>query len=51
MFLAALILWIKGYRVRGALSLDMPSNMTSLHWGLHPKNVESITQEPANEEK
>ncbi len=30
-FLTALILWFKGYNVRGAVSVDMPSNWFSLH--------------------
>ncbi|MBU2514908.1 EFR1 family ferrodoxin [bacterium] len=41
-FFAALILTLKGYRVKGIFSLDMPSNMINLHWGLHTKNVEKI---------
>ncbi len=38
-FLLALILWVKGYRVRGVLPVNMPSNWLSLHWGLHPRNI------------
>ena len=38
----ALILYLKGYRIRGILSLDMPSNWTSLHPALKPKNIEAI---------
>jgi hypothetical protein len=30
-FIVALILWLKGYHVRGAMSVDMPSNWFSLH--------------------
>jgi Pyruvate/2-oxoacid:ferredoxin oxidoreductase delta subunit len=41
-FIIALILGLKGYRVRGIMSLDMPSNWTSLHPGLRPQNVEAI---------
>lgn len=41
-FLAALILLLKGYRVKGLFSLDMPSNFINFHWGLHPKNIEKI---------
>ena len=33
-FLLALILRLRGYRVRGVMSLNMPSNWMSLHWGL-----------------
>lgn len=38
-FMAALILLIKGYRIKGLFSLDMPVNMINLHWGMHPKNI------------
>ena len=31
LFIIGLILWFKGYKVRGALSVDMPSNWFSLH--------------------
>ena len=41
-YLVALILLLKGYRVRGWLGLDMPSNWTTLHSGLHPDNVAAI---------
>ncbi len=41
-FIIALILYLKGYRIRGILSLDMPSNWTSLHPALKPKNIEAI---------
>ena len=41
-FLITLILWFKGYRVRGGLGLDMPSNWTSLHPALKPSSVEAI---------
>lgn len=42
-FMAALILVFKGYRTRGMFSLDMPINMTNLHWGLHRKNIDAIS--------
>ena len=42
-YLVALILALKGYRVRGALGLDMPSNWIALHPGLHPDAVAAIT--------
>ena len=42
-FLAALLLMIKGYRPRALFSQDMPSNMINFHWGLHSKNVETIS--------
>jgi ferredoxin len=44
LYLIALILFVKGFRVRGVLGLDMPSNWMSLHPGLHPKNVEVIVE-------
>jgi Pyruvate/2-oxoacid:ferredoxin oxidoreductase delta subunit len=42
-FLAAFLMMIKGYRPRALFSLDMPSNMINFHWGLHSKNVETIS--------
>lgn len=41
-FFAALVLLLKGFRVKGVFSVDMPSNMINLHWGLHEKNVKKI---------
>lgn len=41
-FLAALVLFLKGYKVKGLFSLDMPSNFINFHWGLTPKNSEKI---------
>ena len=41
-FLIALILFIKGYKVIGVNSFNMPSNWISLHSGLNPKNVNAI---------
>ncbi|UCD85987.1 MAG: EFR1 family ferrodoxin, partial [Deltaproteobacteria bacterium] len=38
----ALILALKGFRVRGVMGLNMPSNWMALHSGLHPKNVAAI---------
>jgi formate hydrogenlyase subunit 6/NADH:ubiquinone oxidoreductase subunit I len=40
--LAALILAFKGYRIRGATGLDMPSNWIALHPGMIPATVEQI---------
>jgi ferredoxin len=37
-----LVLALKGYRVRGALGIDMPINVINVHWGLKPHNVEHI---------
>ena len=42
-FFAAILLLLKGYRVRAIFSLDMPSNFINFHWGLHPKNVNKIS--------
>lgn len=41
-YLTALILVLKNYRIRGVSGIDMPSNWISFHWGLHPKNANSI---------
>lgn len=38
----ALVLALKGYRVRGGLGIDMPINLINLHWGLAPHNIELI---------
>ena len=40
--LPLLILWLKGYHIRGLLPLDLPSNWISLHPGLREKVVHSI---------
>lgn len=42
LWLAALVLTLKGYRVVGMRSIDLPSNWISLHPGLRPKVVRSI---------
>ena len=42
-FFAALLMVLKGYRVRAVFSLDMPSNFINFHWGLHPNNVDNIS--------
>ena len=41
-YLPALILALKGYRVRGVRALDMPSNWTALHPGFSQKSAEAI---------
>lgn len=41
-FLIALVLWLRGYRVLGAASVNMPSNWTSLHPGLPPTSTAAI---------
>lgn len=43
-FLAAVLMLLKGYRPRALFSLDMPSNFINLHWGLHPKNIATISE-------
>ena len=42
MWLPLLILVLKGYKIRGMLPLDMPSNWISLHPGIRRKVVDSI---------
>lgn len=44
LWLAALVLTIKGYRVVGMCSFDMPSNWILLHPGLNEKVVHSIVE-------
>ena len=41
-FFAALILLLKGYRIKGLFSLDMPVNLINIHWGMNHKNTEAI---------
>jgi Pyruvate/2-oxoacid:ferredoxin oxidoreductase delta subunit len=43
-FMATLILALKGYRVRGGLGLDMPANMLNVHWGMQRKNALAIIE-------
>ena len=43
LLLPMLILAIKGYRIKGLLPLDMPSNWISIHPGIRAKVVNSIT--------
>jgi Pyruvate/2-oxoacid:ferredoxin oxidoreductase delta subunit len=42
-YLLALILGLKGYKIKGVQGLDMPANWFLLHWGLHPRNTEAIS--------
>ena len=42
-FFAAFLMLLKGYSVRAIFSLDMPSNFINFHWGLHPRNVDKIS--------
>lgn len=41
-YLIALVLALKGYRVRGTLNLDMPSNWMAVHSGLRPQTVAGL---------
>jgi Pyruvate/2-oxoacid:ferredoxin oxidoreductase delta subunit len=41
-YLIALILFIKGYTIRGVLGIDMPANWIAFHWGIHPNNTATI---------
>jgi len=41
--LPALVLPFRGYNIRGSVSFDMPSNMTSLHSRISDKNIKRIT--------
>ncbi|MBL8923910.1 MAG: EFR1 family ferrodoxin [Myxococcaceae bacterium] len=43
-FLIALALAVRGYRVRGARSVNMPSNWMSLHPGLSPRAVKAVLE-------
>ena len=42
-YLAAIILLLNGYRVKGLFSLDMPANMINIHWGMNPQNIDAIS--------
>ena len=42
LILPALLFFLKGYRVRGLVSLNLPSNWISLHPGLTPSAVASL---------
>lgn len=41
-YLTACLLFLKGYKVRGVMGVDMPSNWTAVHWGLSEENIEFI---------
>ena len=47
-WLPLLILWFKGYKIRGLLPLDMPSNWISIHPGYGTKTINSITSRCKN---
>jgi Pyruvate/2-oxoacid:ferredoxin oxidoreductase delta subunit len=38
-YLAALILWLKGYRIKAMFPVDLPSNWISVHPGLNERTV------------
>jgi len=42
-FFAAILMFLKGYRIRAIFSLDMPANLINFPPGLHPKNVETLS--------
>jgi hypothetical protein len=46
LLLPMLILTLKGYRIKGLLSVDMPSNWISVHPGLFPSTVKFIMHMP-----
>ena len=41
-YLSALLLWIKGYRIRAIYPVDLPSNWISLHPGLNAPTVKYL---------
>ncbi len=41
-YLIALLLWLRGYKVKGVSAVDMPANWTAVHWGLNQENVQAI---------
>jgi ferredoxin len=43
-YLVALLLWYRGYTVKGVVAIDMPSNWTAIHWGLNHENVQVISE-------
>jgi ferredoxin len=43
-FIAAFIMRLKGYRIRGIASIDMPSNWMSLHWGFSKESAEYVKE-------
>ena len=42
LYLPALLMWIKGYRIRSLYPVDLPSNWISLHPGLKKKVIDSM---------
>lgn len=50
-YLTAFLLLLKGYKIRGVMGIDMPSNWTALHWGLSIENVEHIISQAESKVK
>lgn len=42
LYMAAIIMWLKGYKVKALYPVDLPSNWISLHPGLKPKVIDSM---------
>ncbi len=40
--LSSLILWLKGYKIKGTMPVDMPSNWISVHPGLNKRTIEFL---------
>ncbi|XER11448.1 hypothetical protein SATMO3_16180 [Sporomusa aerivorans] len=47
-YLIALLLWLRGYKVKAVSAVDMPSNWTAVHWGLNDENVQAIVTKARN---
>lgn len=43
-YLIALLLWLRGFTVRGVMGVDMPSNWTAVHWGMNEANASIINR-------
>ncbi len=41
-FIPALILLLKGYKMRGVMSVNMPTNWLQIHWGMTDKSNEKV---------
>jgi len=41
-YLIAMLLLLRGYKVKGVSAVDMPSNWTAVHWGLTDQNARGI---------
>jgi ferredoxin len=47
-FVAAMLLFLKGFRVQAIFSLDMPANLINVHPSLHPRSVKVISARSKN---